>query len=319
MRAAAEALDGPTVAWAASLAREHHCTILAGSFVERDGEQLFNTSVLIDPDGAIVGHYRKVHLFDVAVEGATSRESDTFSAGDDAVVATLTDGTRLGLTICYDLRFPELFRIEALRGAQLIAAPSAFTAATGADHWELLVRARALENQVAVIAAAQWGTSPDGVRRHGHALIVDAWGTVMAEAPGEGDVVIAAEVDARSGLLYRGGERAALARVDDLVVHREHEARRDGERSASHTDGAGTLKPVARCGRSCLVGGIKAPRVSACFSRRCAARRRHFNSRSERLRRQPKRSGGTNDAKDSAEQRNAATPRTRIRRQRRRR
>ena len=195
MRAAAEMLDGPTVAWAASLAREHHCAILAGSFVESDGEQLFNTSVLIDPDGAIVAHYRKVHLFDVDVEGASSRESDTFSAGDDAVVATLTDGTKLGLTICYDLRFPELFRIEALRGAQLIAAPSAFTAATGADHWELLVRARALENQVAVIAAAQWGTSPDGVRRHGHALIVDAWGTVMAEAPGEGDAVITADID----------------------------------------------------------------------------------------------------------------------------
>ena len=195
MRSAAEPLDGPTVAWAASLAREHHCTILAGSFVERDGEQLFNTSALLNPDGAIVTRYRKVHLFDIDVEGATSRESDTFSAGDDAVVATLTDGTMLGLTICYDLRFPELFRIEALRGAQLIAAPSAFTAATGADHWELLVRARALENQVAVIAAAQWGTSPDGVRRHGHALIVDAWGTVLAEAPGEGDVVITADID----------------------------------------------------------------------------------------------------------------------------
>jgi len=195
MRAAAEMLDGPTVAWASALAREHHCSIVAGSFIERENDELFNTSVLLNPDGAIVAHYRKVHLFDVDVEGATSRESDTFSAGDDAVVATLTDGTRLGLSICYDLRFPELFRIEALRGAQLIAAPSAFTAATGADHWELLVRARALENQVAVIAAAQWGTSPDGVRRHGHALIVDAWGTVLTEAPGEGDVVITADID----------------------------------------------------------------------------------------------------------------------------
>ena len=195
MRAAAEPLDGPTVAWASALAQQQHCSILAGSFVERDGEELFNTSVLLDPAGTLIAHYRKVHLFDVDVEGATSRESDTFCAGDDAVVATLADGTKLGLTICYDLRFPELFRIEALRGAQLIAVPSAFTAATGADHWELLVRARALENQVAVIAAAQWGTSPDGVRRHGHALIVDAWGTVLAEAPSEGDVVIAADID----------------------------------------------------------------------------------------------------------------------------
>lgn len=195
MRAAAEPLHGPTVAWASALAREHNCSILAGSFVERHGDQLFNTSCLLDAAGSLVAHYRKVHLFDVDVEGATSRESDTFSAGDDAVVATLTDGTKLGLTICYDLRFPELFRIETLRGAQVIAVPSAFTAATGAEHWELLVRARALENQVAVIAAAQWGTSPDGVERHGHALIVDAWGTVRAEAPGEGDAVIVAEID----------------------------------------------------------------------------------------------------------------------------
>lgn len=195
MRAAAEPLDGPTVAWASALAQQHRCSILAGSFVERDGEELFNTSCLLDPAGTLVAHYRKVHLFDVEVEGATSRESDLFSAGDDAVVATLPDGTKLGLTICYDLRFPELFRIEAIRGAQLIAVPSAFTAATGADHWELLVRARALENQVAVIAAAQSGTSPDGVQRHGHALIVDAWGTVLAEAPGGGDAVIVAEVD----------------------------------------------------------------------------------------------------------------------------
>lgn len=195
MRAAAEPLDGPTVVWASSLARQHRCSILAGSFVERDGEQLFNTSVLLDPAGAPIAHYRKMHLFDVDIEGATSRESDTFSAGDDAIVATLPDGTRLGLTICFDLRFPELFRIETLRGAQLIAVPSAFTAATGRDHWELLVRARALENQVAVIAAAQWGTSPDGIERHGHALIVDAWGTVLVEAPAEGDMVIVAEVD----------------------------------------------------------------------------------------------------------------------------
>jgi len=215
MRAAAEMLDGPTVAWASALAREHHCSIVAGSFVERDGEQLFNTSVLLDPDGVLIAHYRKVHLFDIDVAGATSRESDTFSAGDDAVVAQLSpaaepDGSTpdcatpdtttpdtpvLGLTICYDLRFPELFRIEALRGAQIIAVPSAFTAATGVDHWELLVRARALENQVAIIAAAQWGTSPDGVGRHGHALIVDAWGTVLAEAPGEGDAAIVAEID----------------------------------------------------------------------------------------------------------------------------
>ena len=203
MRAAAEPLVGPTLAWASALARQHHCSILTGSFVERDGDQLFNTSCLVDPSGVLVAHYRKVHLFDIDVEGVTSKESETFSAGDDAVVASLPDGTPLGLSICFDLRFPELFRIETLRGAQLIAAPSAFTAATGRDHWELLVRARALENQVVIIAAAQCGTSPDGVERHGHALIVDAWGTVLAEAPAEGDVVIVAQIDLDALVLLR--------------------------------------------------------------------------------------------------------------------
>ncbi len=195
MRAAAETLDGPTLAWASGLARQHRCSIVAGSFVERADDQLFNTSVLVNPDGTLLAHYRKVHLFDIDVAGATSRESDTFSAGNDAVTASLIEGTTIGLTICYDLRFPELFRIEALRGATIIAAPSAFTAATGADHWELLVRARALENQVALIAAAQWGTSPDGVECSGHALIVDARGTKIAEASSEGDAVITAEID----------------------------------------------------------------------------------------------------------------------------
>ncbi len=198
MRAAAEPLEGPTLAWAGALARHHRCSILAGSLVERRGEQLFNTSCLVGADGALLAHYRKVHLFDIDLEGAVSRESDTFSAGEDAVVATLDDGTLVGLTICYDLRFPELFRIEALRGATVITAPSAFTEATGRDHWQLLVRARAVENQVALIAAAQWGTSPDGVARHGHALIVDAWGTVLAEAPAEGDCVITAEISTES-------------------------------------------------------------------------------------------------------------------------
>jgi deaminated glutathione amidase len=195
MHAAAEPLEGPTAAWASALARRHHCSMVAGSFVERDGDQMFNTSILLDPDGTLIAHYRKVHLFDVEVDGATSRESDIFRAGDDAVVAALPDDTTIGLTICYDLRFPELFRIEALRGATIIAAPSAFTGATGRDHWHLLVRARALENQVALIAAAQWGSSPDGVARYGHALIVDAWGTVIAEAPAEGDCVIVADID----------------------------------------------------------------------------------------------------------------------------
>jgi predicted amidohydrolase len=194
MRDNAETLDGPTITWARELARSTSCTLLVGSFVERDGDAVHNTGCLIGPDGGIITTYRKIHMFDVDLEGAHINESDTFTPGDDPVVADV-DGIRVGLTICYDLRFPEVFRIEALRGAQVIATPAAFTETTGRDHWELLLRARAVENQVAVVAAATWGTSPEGVERHGHALIVDAWGRVLADAGHDGDSVIVADID----------------------------------------------------------------------------------------------------------------------------
>ena len=195
MRARGETLDGPTCTWARETAVANGCALVAGSFIERDGADLFNTSVAIGADGSVLGTYRKIHLFDVTVAGAVSRESDTFTAGTGPVVVDMA-GVRVGLTICYDLRFPELFRAETLDGADIIVVPSAFTAATGNDHWELLLRARAVENQVMIVAAAQWGTSPDGVDRHGHSLIVDAWGRVLADAIGEGDAVIVAGFDA---------------------------------------------------------------------------------------------------------------------------
>jgi predicted amidohydrolase len=199
MVAAAEPLDGPTVGWAAHRARAERCWLVAGSFVERDPDgRLYNTSPLISPDGRLVACYRKVHLFDVGVEGAATRESETFSPGPGPVtcaVDTAPTAPVLGLTTCYDLRFPELFLAEALLGASIIAVPSAFTAATGRAHWELLVRTRAVENQVAVVAADQWGTSPDGIVRHGHSMVVDAWGTILAEAGAEGDAVVVADVD----------------------------------------------------------------------------------------------------------------------------
>ena len=198
MVAAAESLTGPTMAWAATLARETGCWLVPGSIVEQAGDtRLHNTTSLVDPTGAVVAHYRKVHLFDVTVDGAATRESDTFTGGDRPVVTTLDTAGRpvLGLTVCYDLRFPELFLAETTMGASVIAVPSAFTAATGRAHWELLVRARAVENQVAVIAADQWGESPDGIIRHGHSMVVDAWGTVLAEAPAEGDAVVLADLD----------------------------------------------------------------------------------------------------------------------------
>lgn len=199
MVAAAEPRNGPTVRWASALASAHGCWLVAGSFVERaDDGRLFNTACLLDPEGALVASYRKVHLFDVTVDGAATLESDTFAAGDEPVVATLTGLATepvLGLTTCYDLRFPELYLTEALMGANVIAVPSAFTAATGRAHWELLVRARAVENQVAIVAAGQWGESPDGIVRHGHSMVVDAWGTVLAEAGAEGDAVVVADLD----------------------------------------------------------------------------------------------------------------------------
>ncbi len=198
MRAAAEPLHGPTLAWAADQARTHGVHLVAGSFVEADGDELFNTSCLVGPDGALVAAYRKVHLFDVEIDGAASRESDTFSPGPGPVVAALgqgDDAPKLGLTVCYDVRFPELYRIEALRGAAVITVPAAFTRATGEAHWELLLRARAVEDQVGIVAAAQWGTSPDGIVRHGHALVVDAWGRVLADAGPEGDGVAVADLD----------------------------------------------------------------------------------------------------------------------------
>jgi predicted amidohydrolase len=208
MRDAAEDLNGPTVTWARHSASTHQCTLIAGSIIERAGDQLFNTTVAVGPDGSILGTYRKIHLFDVDIDGAVSRESDTFTGGTEPIVITVpnrampsndanTESVRIGLTICYDLRFPELFRAETVHGADIIVVPAAFTAATGRDHWELLLRARAVENQLMVIAAAQWGTSPDGVDRHGHALIIDAWGRVLADAGAQGDTVIVADFDAQ--------------------------------------------------------------------------------------------------------------------------
>ena len=138
-------------------------------------------------------------MFDVDIDGARSKESDTFRAGTTPTVvdiATSNSSIRVGLTICYDLRFPELFRDETVQGADLLVVPAAFTATTGRDHWELLLRARAVENQTMVIAAAQWGSSPDGIDRYGHSLIIDAWGRVLADAGPSDDTIIVAEFDA---------------------------------------------------------------------------------------------------------------------------
>lgn len=186
-------IDGPTVSWARSTAAAAGVWLVAGSIVEQAGDCCHNTSVLVDPDGGLVAAYRKIHLFDSQVPDAMFNESGVISPGDDVVVAEV-DGLRVGWLTCYDLRFPELARIAALRGADVLVVPAAFTAATGPPHWETLLRARAIENQVYVVAAAQAGSSGEGLDWHGHSMIVDPWGVVLVEASGPpvvGEVVMA--------------------------------------------------------------------------------------------------------------------------------
>ena len=162
----------------------HGAWILVGSLAETsaDPSRPSNTSVLIGPDGVVVARYRKIHLFDVAVEdGPVDRESDRVSPGDHAVVADV-DGVRVGLSICYDLRFPELYRALALAGAEVFTVPANFTERTGRDHWEVLLRARAIENGAYVLAPSQVG-GPPGQPAFGRSMIVDPWGTVVAQSP----------------------------------------------------------------------------------------------------------------------------------------
>ena len=193
--AGAEPLDGPSLAAARGWARELGVHLLAGSISERGGEgdKAANTSVLIGADGEDLAVYRKIHMFDVDAGGVSYRESEFERPGDEPVAAAIGDLTA-GLTVCYDLRFPELFRILALRGARLIAVPSAFTLATGRDHWEVLLRARAIENQLFVVAPNQFGEAPPHYSSFGRSMIVDPWGVVLATAPDE-ECFVAADLD----------------------------------------------------------------------------------------------------------------------------
>jgi predicted amidohydrolase len=194
--AGAEPLDGPTISWARDTARELGVDLVAGSIVERrEGhEKLGNTSVHVGPDGEVKGVYRKIHMFDVVVGGMEYRESASEEPGDEIVLSEAAGGIPLGLTVCYDLRFPELFRILAIRGARVITLPAAFTKVTGRAHWEILVRARAIENQAFVVAADQIGTHPPDKESFGGSMIVDPWGEVLARAPDE-ECFIAANLD----------------------------------------------------------------------------------------------------------------------------
>lgn len=191
----AESIDGPAIGAARDWARELGITLLAGSFTERaaDGGLPHNTSVLISPGGEIGSVYRKLHMFDVDLPGVTYRESEGERPGDEVVVGEVA-GWRVGMTICYDVRFPELHRILALRGAEAIAVPSAFTTFTGRDHWHVLLRARAIENATYVIAANQVGRAGERFDSFGHSLIADPWGEVVAEI-GEGEGFAIADLE----------------------------------------------------------------------------------------------------------------------------
>ena len=202
-----QALDGPWVRRMADAARRHHVAVLLGSLPERiEGDtRVFNTSLLLGAGGEPIALYRKIHLFDIDLPGMEHlKESRSVRPGEALVAADLplaAGSVRIGLSICYDVRFPELYRALVKAGAQVLAVPSAFTERTGKDHWEVLLRARAIENLAFVIAPAQVGVHGKGRASHGHALIADPWGAIIAQvADGEGLAVAEIDLDRQDRL-----------------------------------------------------------------------------------------------------------------------
>jgi deaminated glutathione amidase len=180
----AEPVPGPTTEFLANMAKKLGVYVLGGSILEGDpsSPKLHNTSTFYGPDGEMSAVYRKIHLFDVKAPDREYLESETIAPGAKVVTAKAGVAT-LGLSVCYDVRFPELYRLLALRGAEVLAVPAAFTLQTGKDHWELLLRARAVENQAFVVAPAQWGQKADGRWTYGRSVVVDPWGTVLVQCP----------------------------------------------------------------------------------------------------------------------------------------
>jgi predicted amidohydrolase len=190
----AESIPGPTIDRLKELVKRFRIYLLCGSILEEDKGLFYNTSIFLNPQGEIIAKYRKIHLFDVTLpDGSSWRESELITAGDE-VIKVATSKAIFGFSICYDLRFPELYRKLAKGGTQIIFIPSAFTLETGKDHWETLVRARSIENQFYAIAPNQIGRDSQGRRYWGKSIIVDAWGTVLAKAP-EKECVIITEID----------------------------------------------------------------------------------------------------------------------------
>ena len=217
LRAGAEPLDGAAIGWARALADELGVDLVAGSVAERlSGAQKFaNTCLHIDPQGQVKAIYRKLHMFDVRLDGHRYEESALEQPGDEIVLSATSAGVELGLSICYDLRFPELYRILAVRGARVLTVPSAFTLQTTRDHWPTLLRARAIENQCFVVAANQIGAHPGGLRSGGRSMIVDPWGIVLAQAE-DREGYILAELDLERQLQIRGELPALTHRRADV-------------------------------------------------------------------------------------------------------
>lgn len=189
-----ELTDSPSLDRIRKKACEHGIYIHSGTLLEREGERIYNTGVVFAPDGEVAARYRKIHLFDVELPGGKKYlESAIVSPGEDIVTFTIGQVT-IGLTTCYDLRFPELYRALAERGAQVILVPAAFTMHTGKDHWELLLRARAVENLSYVVAPNQFGSCPPTYHSYGRSMIIDPWGVVLAQA-GDEVCTISADID----------------------------------------------------------------------------------------------------------------------------
>jgi len=208
-------VPGPVTDRLGALARARSMWVLAGGILEAADARVHDTSVLLDPGGEVVATYRKIHLFDVALpDQPPIRESDSITPGD-AFVTHVVGQARLGLSICYDVRFPELYRGLMAQGADVLCVPAQFQHTTGRDHWHTLLRARAIENQAFVVAPGQWGPFGDPAharRSFGHSLIVDPWGHVLVEAPEEGDGVWLANLDL--------GAQRALRRSFPVLQHR---------------------------------------------------------------------------------------------------
>lgn len=192
---AGESIPGPTTEWLAAVSRCRAAWLLAGSVIEEAGGTRYNTSVLLDRGGEIAATYRKIHLFEACLpDGRMVREADDYSPGTDPVMVDM-EGWRVGLSICYDVRFPELYRHYSAAGADLLCVPANFTQQTGKDHWEILLRSRAIENQCFVVAPDQCGPNPvTGIRSYGNSLVVDPWGQTLCRG-GDAPCVLSVEIN----------------------------------------------------------------------------------------------------------------------------